>query len=67
MGKLHDRLEEIGYRDHKLEVYLVRILFCLFAEDTTIFNKQIGFRAVTVSIYGIATTGEPSGGIVGGD
>ena len=40
MGRLHDRLEEIGYRDHKLEVYLVRILFCLFAEDTTIFNKQ---------------------------
>ena len=40
MGKLHDRLEEIGYAGHPLEVYLVRILFCLFAEDTTIFNKQ---------------------------
>lgn len=40
MGKLHDRLEEIGYEGHSLEVYLVRILFCLFAEDTTIFNKQ---------------------------
>ncbi|MCM0042715.1 MAG: class I SAM-dependent DNA methyltransferase [Algoriphagus sp.] len=40
MGKLHDRLEEIGYTGHQLEVYLVRILFCLFAEDTTIFNKQ---------------------------
>ncbi len=40
MGKLHDRLEEIGYNGHPLEVYLVRILFCLFAEDTTIFNKQ---------------------------
>ncbi|MBL7773621.1 MAG: class I SAM-dependent DNA methyltransferase [Chitinophagaceae bacterium] len=40
MGKLHDRLEEIGYKGHDLEVYLVRILFCLFAEDTTIFNKQ---------------------------
>jgi hypothetical protein len=40
MGKLHDRLEEIGYTGHSLEVYLVRILFCLFAEDTTIFNKQ---------------------------
>lgn len=39
MGKLHDRLEEIGYKGHPLEVYLVRILFCLFAEDTTIFNK----------------------------
>ncbi len=40
MGKLHDRLKEIGYTGHPLEVYLVRILFCLFAEDTTIFNKQ---------------------------
>ncbi|HPW98813.1 MAG TPA: N-6 DNA methylase [Flavobacterium sp.] len=40
MGKLHDRLEEIGYVGHPLEVYLVRILFCLFAEDTTIFHKE---------------------------
>ena len=41
MGKIHDRLKEIGYEGHPLEVYLVRLLFCLFAEDTTIFNKQI--------------------------
>ena len=40
MGKLHDRLEEIGYIGHPLEVYLVRILFLLFAEDTTIFEKK---------------------------
>ena len=40
MGKLHDRLKEIGYDGHPLEIYLVRLLFCLFAEDTTIFNKQ---------------------------
>lgn len=40
MGKLHDRLKEIGYEGHPLEIYLVRLLFCLFAEDTTIFNKQ---------------------------
>lgn len=40
MGKLHDQLKEIGYTGHPLELYLVRILFCLFAEDTTIFNKQ---------------------------
>ncbi len=40
MGKLHDRLEEIGYIGHPLEVYLVRILFLLFAEDSTIFNKH---------------------------
>ena len=41
MGKLHDRLKEIGYTGHPLEVYLVRILFLLFAEDTTIFEKQL--------------------------
>jgi hypothetical protein len=40
MGKLHDRLKEIGYEGHPLEVYLVRVLFCLFAEDTGIFGKQ---------------------------
>lgn len=40
MGKLHDRLKEIGYEGHPLEVYLVRILFCLFAEDTSIYKRQ---------------------------
>lgn len=29
MGKLHDRLKEIGYVGHSLEVYLVRLLFIL--------------------------------------
>ncbi|MCZ8049833.1 MAG: class I SAM-dependent DNA methyltransferase [Microcystis aeruginosa K13-05] len=41
MGKLHDYLKEIGYMGHDLEVYLVRLLFCLFADDTGIFNKGI--------------------------
>lgn len=41
MGKLHDRLKEVGYEGHHLEVYLVRLLFCLFADDTTIFEKDI--------------------------
>jgi len=40
MGKLHDALKEAGYTGHELEKYLVRILFCLFAEDTTIFEKN---------------------------
>ncbi len=39
MGKLHDKLKSIGYEGHVLELYLVRLLFCLFAEDTTIFEK----------------------------
>lgn len=41
MGKLHDKLEAIGYTGHSLEVYLVRLLFCLFADDTSIFEKGI--------------------------
>ena len=41
MGKLHDRLKEIGYTGHDLEVYLVRLLFCMFADDTNIFEKGI--------------------------
>ena len=40
MGKLHDKLKAIGYGGHELEVYLVRLLFCLFAEDTSIFERR---------------------------
>jgi hypothetical protein len=40
MGKLHDKLKAIGYHGHDLEVYLVRLLFCLFAEDTSIFERR---------------------------
>jgi hypothetical protein len=38
MGKLHDALKTAGYAGHDLEVLLVRLLFCLFAEDTGIFE-----------------------------
>lgn len=41
MGKLHDKLKAIGYTGHQLEVYLVRLVFCLFADDTNIFEKDI--------------------------
>ncbi len=41
MGKLHDKLKAIGYTGHHLEVYLVRLVFCLFADDTNIFEKGI--------------------------
>ena len=41
MGGLHDKLKEVGYDGHTLEVYLVRMLFCLFADDTSIFDRGI--------------------------
>lgn len=40
MAKLHDALKEKGYSGHSLELYLVRLLFCLFAEDTGVFEKE---------------------------
>ena len=40
MGRLHDLLKAAGYSGHDLEVLLVRLVFCLFADDTGIFQKQ---------------------------
>ena len=40
IGHLHDLLEETGYRGHDLERFLVRIVFCLFADDTGIFEPR---------------------------
>ena len=37
MGKLYDVMIETGYSGHELNVFLVRILFCLFADDANIF------------------------------
>lgn len=45
MGKLHDALKAADYEGHPLEVLLVRLLFCLFAEDTGIFQPASAFRA----------------------
>ncbi|MCK6576450.1 hypothetical protein L6V77_35855, partial [Myxococcota bacterium] len=44
MGRLHDALKATGYAGHALEVLLVRLLFCLFADDTTLFEPKGAFR-----------------------
>ncbi len=53
MGRLHDALKASGYGQeasaqwragHPLEVLLVRLLFCLFADDTGIFQPAQAFR-----------------------
>ena len=38
MGKLHDSLKDNGYEGHSLEALLVRLMFCLFSDDTGIFE-----------------------------
>ena len=40
VGNLHDALEASGYKGHDLEQFLVRIVFCLFADDTGIFEPR---------------------------
>ena len=40
VGRLHDALDKAGYRGHDLERFLVRIVFCLFADDTGIFDPR---------------------------
>ncbi len=40
MGRLHDALEASGYTGHDLEQFLVRTLFCLFADNTGIFQPK---------------------------
>ena len=44
MGKLHDALKASGFEGHPLEVLLVRLLFCLFADDTGIFQPSQALR-----------------------
>lgn len=43
MGHLHDALKLSGYEGHDLERFLVRILFCLFADSTGIFEPRAIF------------------------
>ncbi len=40
LGRLHDSLKAEGYTGHELERFLVRLLFCLFADDTGIFEPR---------------------------
>ena len=53
MGELHERLRETGYSGHQLELYLVRLMFLLFADDTDIFEPPNMFNR-----YIIERTGE---------
>ena len=46
IGKLHDALKSSGYEGHDLERFLVRLVFCLFADDTGIFESRDIFSAL---------------------
>jgi hypothetical protein len=44
ISKLHEGLLEAGFKGRDLEVFLTRLLFCLFADDTGIFGDNALFR-----------------------
>ncbi|MDQ5883492.1 MAG: hypothetical protein QG654_406 [Patescibacteria group bacterium] len=41
MADFHNEIAKTGYSGHELEVFLIRVLFCLFADDTGIFEKGL--------------------------
>jgi hypothetical protein len=59
LGTLHDALEAKGYRGGDLEKLMVRLLFCLFADDTGIFESKDDF------LYLIEERTDEDGGNVG--
>ena len=40
VGRLHDALAAAGHQGHDLERFLVRIVFCMFADDTGVFEPR---------------------------
>lgn len=40
VGKLHDALADAGHKGHDLERFLVRLVFCMFADDTGVFEPR---------------------------
>lgn len=43
MGQLHDLLKASGYEGTSLEAFLVRVMFCMFADHTGIFDEKRQF------------------------
>ena len=43
VGKIHDDLKKSGYKSPNLEKILVRIVFCMFADSTGIFQDRESF------------------------
>ena len=60
LGELHDLLKADGFTGHRLEVLLVRLLFCLFADDTGIFTPKGAFED-------LVTLSKPDGSTLGAD
>lgn len=41
MASLYETLEKSGYPDHEASVFLVRVLFCLYADDSGLWDRDL--------------------------
>lgn len=57
MADLYLQLEKYGYEGHEASVFMVRILFCLFADDTRMWKTNI--------FYDLVNDTNPSGADLG--
>lgn len=49
MARIYEAIKEFGFSEHELKIFLVRLLFCLFADDAGIFEKDIFTKYVEES------------------
>lgn len=46
MAKLYEHLESTGYDDHQASVFLIRTLFCLYADDAGLWERDLFSRYI---------------------
>ena len=56
IAALHEKLIQSGFVGHDLEVFLTRLLFCLFADDTGIFGEKQQFARMLAATSKDGTT-----------
>ena len=44
MAKLYEHLEATGYDDHQASIFLIRTLFCLYADDAGLWDRDLFTR-----------------------
>ncbi|MGP4978491.1 class I SAM-dependent DNA methyltransferase [Brachybacterium tyrofermentans] len=46
MAKLYEHLEATGYDDHQASIFLIRTLFCLYADDAGLWERDLFSRYI---------------------
>ncbi len=44
MAQLYEQLDDTGYGDHEASIFLVRLLFCLYADDAGLWERDLFYE-----------------------